>query len=124
MQRSSSALALSPDRQAAYQRHAEICKVLTDPKRLMILDALRAEELSVGQLAELLGASLANVSQHLGVLRSAALVGTRRSGTTVRYRLTEPRIAEACDIIDAIVGSRGAPGGRVGSADSDLSTAS
>ncbi len=88
-----------------------MCKVLTDPKRLMLLDALRAEELSVGQLADLLGISLANCSQHLSVLRSALLVDSRRHGTTVLYRLTEPRIAEACDIIEAIVGSRRIPGG-------------
>jgi DNA-binding transcriptional ArsR family regulator len=94
------------DRQEAYRLHAEICKVLTDPKRLMLLDALRAEELSVGRLAEVLGITLANCSQHLSVLRSARLVDSRRQGTTVLYRLTEPRIAEACDIIGAIVGSR------------------
>ena len=95
------------ERHEAYRRHAEICKVLTDPKRLMLLDALRSQELSVGQLAELLGITLANCSQHLSVLRSALLVDSRRHGTTVLYRLTEPRIAEACDIIEAIVGSRG-----------------
>ncbi|MGC8474405.1 MAG: ArsR/SmtB family transcription factor [Candidatus Dormibacteria bacterium] len=93
-------------RQDAYRRHAEICKVLTDPKRLMLLDALRFRELSVGQLADLLGITLANCSQHLSVLRSALLVDSRHQGTTVLYRLTEPRIAEACDIIEAIVGSR------------------
>ncbi len=98
---------LSADGQAAYRRHAEICKVLTDPKRLMLLDALREQELSVGQLAELLGITLANASQHLSVLRSALLVSSRRHGTTVLYRLTEPRITDACDIIEAIVGSRG-----------------
>lgn len=92
--------------QEAYRRHAEICKVLTDPKRLMLLDALREQELSVGQLADLLGITLANASQHLSVLRSALLVSSRRHGTTVLYRLTEPRISDACDIIEAIVGGR------------------
>lgn len=90
----------------AYQRHADICKVLTDPKRLMILDALRGREMAVGAIAEELQINLANASQHLGILRSAALVTGRRSGTSVLYRLTEPKIAEACDIIDAIVRSR------------------
>ena len=104
---STSSLRNTPQaRQDTYRRHAEICKVLTDPKRLMLLDALRAQELSVGQLADRLGITLANCSQHLSVLRSALLVDSRRQGTTVLYRLTEPRIAEACDIIEAIVGSR------------------
>ena len=89
-----------------YRLHADICKVLTDPKRLMILEALRDGEQSVGALAGRLAATLANASQHLTVLRSAGLVEARRSGTTVHYRLSEPRITEACDIIRAIVASR------------------
>ena len=89
-----------------FRLHAEICKVLTDPKRLMILDGLRAGDRSVGQLAELIGVTLANASQHLAVLRSTGLVDGRRSGTTVVYRLAEPAILEACDVIHAIVERR------------------
>ena len=54
-----------------YRLHAEVCRVLTDPKRLMLLDVLRDGEYSVGDLAEELGCNLANASQHLAVLRSA-----------------------------------------------------
>ena len=89
-----------------YRAHADICKVLTDPKRLMVLDALRIGERSVGDLAAALGVALPNASQHLGVLRSAGLVDSRRVGTSVRYRLAEPAIVEACDIIHAIVERR------------------
>ena len=48
-----------------YRLHAELCKVLTDPKRLALLDALRSGDRSVGDLAEAIGATLANTSQHL-----------------------------------------------------------
>lgn len=89
-----------------YQLHAEICKVLTDPKRLMLLDALRAGDRTVGELAEAIGVALPNASQHLAVLRVAGLVDGRRSGTTVHYRLAEPAIVEACDVIDGIVSRR------------------
>ncbi|MBI3748245.1 MAG: helix-turn-helix transcriptional regulator [Chloroflexi bacterium] len=89
-----------------YRRHADICRVLTDPKRLMLLDALRGEERSVGDLAEAIGVALPNASQHLAVLRAAGLVGSRRSGTAVFYRLAEPAIVEACDVIDRIVRRR------------------
>lgn len=94
------------DTQDRYRLHAEVCKVLTDPKRLMLIDALRPGECSVGELAAMLGVALPNASQHLAVLRAAGLVDSRRVGTTVLYRLTEPRIIEACDIIHAIVGRR------------------
>ena len=89
-----------------YRLHAEVCRVLTDPKRLMLLDVLRVGEHSVGDLAEELGCSLANASQHLAVLRSAGLVVTRRSGTTILYSLAEPELIEACDVIHRIVGRR------------------
>jgi DNA-binding transcriptional ArsR family regulator len=89
-----------------YRLHAEVCRVLTDPKRLMLLDVLREGEHSVGDLAEELGCNLANASQHLAVLRSAGLVDTRRAGTSVLYSLAEPELVEACDVIHRIVGRR------------------
>jgi DNA-binding transcriptional ArsR family regulator len=94
---------------ARYQLHAEVCKVLTDPKRLMLIDALAGSERSVGELAAVLGVTLANASQHLGVLRHAGLVETRREGTTVLYRLSEPEIVEACRIIERLVARRVRP---------------
>jgi DNA-binding transcriptional ArsR family regulator len=95
-----------------YRLHAEVCRVLTDPKRLMLLDVLREGEHSVGDLANELGCNLANVSQHLAVLRSAGLVETRRTGTTILYSLAEPELVEACDVIQRIVARRMA--GRAG----------
>ena len=80
--------------------------MLTDPKRLMLLDVLRGGERSVGELAQELGCSLSNASQHLAVLRSAGLVDTRRTGTTIVYRMSEPELLEACDVIQRIVGRR------------------
>ena len=103
---------LSHDALERYRLHAEICKVLTDPKRLMLLDTLRGGERSVGELAVTIGVTLPNASQHLAVLRSAGLVDSRRQGTTVNYRLAEPAIAAACDIIHAIVTRRVAQAGR------------
>ena len=89
-----------------YRLHAEVCRVLTDPKRLMLLDVLREGEHSVGDLAEELGCNLANASQHLAVLRASGLVDTRRAGTTILYSLAEPELVEACDVIHRIVGRR------------------
>ena len=99
-------MSLDHDALERYRLHAEICKVLTDPKRLMLLDTLRGGERSVGELAAAIGVSLPNASQHLAVLRSAGLVEGRRVGTTVEYRLAEPAITSACDIIHAIVTRR------------------
>lgn len=89
-----------------YRLHAEMCKVLTDPKRLMLLDALRSGDRSVGELADEIGVTLPNASQHLTVMRSAGLVDSSRAGRTVVYRLAEPSIVAACDAIHAIVQRR------------------
>jgi ArsR family transcriptional regulator len=89
-----------------YRLHAELCKVLTDPKRLALLDALRSGARSVGELADAIGATLANTSQHLAIMRAAGLVEGHRDGTTVRYRIAEPAITEACDIVHGIVDRR------------------
>ena len=96
----------APPDDDAFRLHADLCKVLTDPKRLLLIDALRQAERCVGDLAEQIGMSLPNASQHLSVLRHAGLVAARREGTTVRYRLVEPRIADACDIVHQIVADR------------------
>ena len=89
-----------------FRLHAAICKVLTDPKRLLLLAALREADRTVGELADAIGATLPNASQHLGVLRAAGLVDRRREGATVRYRLAEPAILDACDIVGGIVERR------------------
>ena len=96
----------APFDEAAFALHAELCKVLTDPKRLMLIDALRHDERCVGELAATIGMSLPNASQHLSVLRHAGLVAARREGTTVFYRLVEPRIADACDLVHQIIADR------------------
>jgi ArsR family transcriptional regulator len=99
-------MADDPDPLERYRLHADICKVLTDPKRLLLLAALRDGDRTVGDLAASIGASLPNASQHLAVLRSAGLVDGRREGAAVRYRLAEPAILDACDIVDGIVERR------------------
>ncbi len=83
---------------AVYRLHAQVLKTLAQPKRLRILDLLRGQERSVGELARELGVPQANVSQHLAALRAQDLVAARREGTTVYYSLTHPEVADACDM--------------------------
>ncbi len=88
---------------ALFERQARLCQVLSDPKRLRLLELLRDREYGVGELAESLGIAYPNVSQHLNVMRDAGLVATRRAGTSVYYRLAYPRIADACDIVREVL---------------------
>ena len=84
------------------QRFAAVGRALADPKRLCVLESLAAGELSVGDLSTRVGCQVPNMSQHLAVLRSAGLVATRRDGSTVFYRLADPRVLEAYRLIQSI----------------------
>jgi len=79
--------------------HERVCKAIADPKRLLIITVLRDGELSVGELAETLGVSQSNASQHLAVLRERGIVTTRRAGTSVFYSLRNPKILIAIDLM-------------------------
>jgi ArsR family transcriptional regulator len=84
------------------QRFAAVGRALSDPKRLCVLESLAIGELSVGDLSTRVGCHVPNMSQHLAVLRSAGLVSTRREGSTVFYRLADPRVLEAYRLIQTI----------------------
>jgi ArsR family transcriptional regulator len=85
---------------------AEILKTLASPRRLEILHRLADGPCEVGRLAEELGVSQPNVSQHLGVLRTAGLVEAERDGREVRYRLTDPDVITACAVMRGVLQRR------------------
>lgn len=82
-----------------FEIQADICKTLSQPKRLMLVHELRVGEKSVGHLSSILAISQPNVSQHLSILRKRGIVTTRREGATVYYKLSSPRIGQACDLV-------------------------
>jgi len=85
------------------QRYATVGRALADPKRLCVLESLAVGELSVGDLSFRVGCQVPNMSQHLAVLRSAGLVTTRREGSTIFYRLADPRVLDAYRLIQTLV---------------------
>jgi ArsR family transcriptional regulator len=90
------------DRQL-YKLHAGICHTLANPKRLEIIDKLRDQELSVTELTEALEISQANLSQHLSLMRQRGIVTTRREGLNVFYKLSNPKIIKACDLMRQVL---------------------
>ena len=86
-----------------YQLHSELCKTLSHPKRLEILNLLRDGEKSAGELVSLTDSSKANLSQHLAVLRRRRIVSTRREGVNIFYRMANPKMIKACDIIREVL---------------------
>lgn len=89
-------------REELFTLHARFCQGLGDPKRLLIIAALGHGELTVGQLARAAGARQSNISQHLALMRHLGLVVARRVDSNVFYRLSDPRILEAVDLLRAV----------------------
>ena len=83
--------------------HAKVCKGIADPKRLLIINALRNGERSVMDLCNELHLPQANVSQHLAVLRERGLVSARRDAQRVFYSLTSMKIIEAIDLLREVM---------------------
>ncbi|MHB0916039.1 MAG: ArsR/SmtB family transcription factor [Thermoleophilia bacterium] len=86
-----------------YRLHAQICKALADAKRLLILNALRDTELTVGELASSLELPQATVSQHLAILRQRNLVSSRRNGVNVFYKITNKKVIRAFDLLREVM---------------------
>ena len=83
------------------QSAPEIFRSLADPTRLRILNLLRAMELSVGELAQVLGQSQPRVSRHVKILIDAGLAERRKEGSWVFLSLArEERVAPMFELLD------------------------
>lgn len=77
---------------SVHQAKAEFFRILGHPARVRVLELLRDGERSVGDLQRELGLDSSGTSQHLGVLRRQGILDTRREGTSIYYRVRDPRI--------------------------------
>jgi ArsR family transcriptional regulator, virulence genes transcriptional regulator len=90
-------------KQRLFELHAELCAMMAHPKRLAILESLHDGERSVSAISEEVGASITTVSQHLRLLRDKNVVETRKDAQTVYYRLRDPRMIQACNLIREVL---------------------
>src|SRR3989339_1665460 len=96
-----------------YKIHAEMCKVFSNPTRLEILNLLRDKELSVTELVGKTKLSQANISQHLSIMKSKGIVVSNRKGKNIYYKLTNPKIIKAFDIIREALADRLKKNGKI-----------
>ena len=87
-----------PDSPTAPELLAKYFRGLGDPTRLRILELLRGQERSVGELIEQLGMAQSKVSNHLACLRWCGFVDSRREHRTVYYRIVDDRVEELLDL--------------------------
>ncbi len=86
-----------------YDLQADICKIFANAKRLEIINTLKDGECSTGELIDKIGLSKANLSQHMGVLKSKGVVVTRREGINIFYRIANPKIVQACRLMREVL---------------------
>ena len=86
-----------------YELHAEVCKTLSNPVRLRIINELQDGEMTVGALAKKLGIRQAHLSQHLSILRQRGVLVTRKDGVNVYYCIANPKIIKACNLIREVL---------------------
>lgn len=89
-----------------YKLHAEMCKVFSNPIRLEILNLLRDREMSVTNLIDNTKLSQANISQHLSIMKSKGIVMSERNGKNIYYKLSNPKIIKAFDMIRKVLVER------------------
>lgn len=76
------------------EARARYFRILGDPTRLQILEALLEGERSVSELVEIARAPQSRVSNHLACLKWCRVVASDRRGRQVIYRVVDERVAE------------------------------
>ena len=79
-----------------FEMAAEMFRVMSAPMRLKIINCLCNEEKNVGQLLEEIDTTQPNMSQHLNTLFKAKILGRRRDGVQIYYRIINDRVVSLC----------------------------
>jgi ArsR family transcriptional regulator len=85
-----------------YSFSVKVLKALADETRLNILEFLKGGERCVCEIVPYIGTSQSNVSQHLRILKDAALVTDRREGRSIYYSVMDERIFSCLETIEGL----------------------
>ncbi len=86
-----------------YEIHASICQVMANAKRLEIISTLGNREMIVGELAEKMDIRMANLSQHLSIMKAKGILKSRRDGVNIYYRIAYPKVVQACKLMREVM---------------------
>ena len=81
------------------EKQAELCKLFGNASRILIVWSLSGQELPVSVIADEVGTSLQNISQHLALLKEHGIVTARRDGQTIYYRISEIDWIRDCPVL-------------------------
>jgi DNA-binding transcriptional ArsR family regulator len=78
---------------------ADQFRLLSEPMRLKILQALCVKPLAVGEIVAATGATQSNISKHLALLTSAGVIARKKDGQFVYYRMCNPLTMKLCELV-------------------------
>jgi DNA-binding transcriptional ArsR family regulator len=81
------------------QEMAGFCAILGNALRIQIMWALGNQELTVGEIAEEINASMQNTSQHLRLMKDKGVLQSRRDGREIYYRIIDTEFTKICPIV-------------------------
>jgi ArsR family transcriptional regulator len=87
---------MTASKDEVFDKAADLFAVMSTPVRLRIISALCQGEKNVGQLLENIGVAQPNMSQHLNILFRSGVLGKRRQGAQVFYRIADDTAAKVC----------------------------
>jgi len=79
-----------------FEKAADLFRVMSAPMRLRIISALCNGEKNVGELLAEIDTTQPNMSQHLNTLYQAGVLGKRRAGVQIYYRIINDRVVTLC----------------------------
>lgn len=88
-----------------HQIKAEFFRTLGHPLRVRVLELLKGGELTVGDLQAELGIDSSGASQHLSAMRRQGILEARKEGTSVYYKVRDPRIFQMLESAKQVIGS-------------------
>jgi ArsR family transcriptional regulator len=100
-------------RRLLFEKQAGIAQALAHPLRIAIIDFLKNGEQCVCDIAEHIGAERSNVSRHLSVMVNAGILGCRKEGLKVIYKLKCPCILDFFTCISGVLKEQARQSGRL-----------
>jgi len=90
---------MNPIETTEAQEQAEFCGILGNTHRIRIVWILGDRELTVSEIAEEIKASMQNTSQHLRLMKNKGVLGSRREGREIYYRIIDTKFSRSCPVI-------------------------
>ncbi|ALK87771.1 ArsR/SmtB family transcription factor [Limnohabitans sp. 63ED37-2] len=87
---------MSDETNVVFEKAAEMFSVLSTPIRLRIISELCQGEKNVGQLLDQIGVAQPNMSQHLNIMYRSGILGKRRQGAQMFYRIADETAVVVC----------------------------